>query len=576
MRFASRALAETAVVVSVADNIGAIGFAAVVDFIVALLLIHIVLFRQWPPYKAVHPGLIVYTGLATMLATVWVSIRYGMWGDVVDCSGVSLAMFSLGALFSCGVVRVYRYHNVLVRHSGVMLPVTVQVATLLLPFLIGPAMVLARADDATPTFDSTAGECLETWQPPDISEWVAAGILAAVALALAFRLRIVRSQAPHEFLSAVATSASLALAVVSLPLVETIMRDTADETAMHRRRTAMLVITALVGMVVVAAPVLHPLRLLVFKDDEFNSGGVYGFGKWGKQTESAQDVHVQSQIRWVDNLVRRPGRDALGQASATDAACFLDMVARDEEEDYCLRQAATMRILDTYLRDGAPRFVPLSAECRGGIVRSMASSVYTFGRAREEILDRLNRTAAEQGERGPMNHTRSEKVNSNNNNAGNDNDTCGRTQKNSGKRSKRDGVRPRPAPRGQQHNTGRPKLFFSGAASKSRKCIRGIEMQTNTNGKSNRADERSLNDSVTVKFGLKNDREDDTFSYTSSAKTHFSVRVADGEGSNGLAIVRASSDESDDDDLGEVSRAIANPIFGDMTRAVGRQPKNKR
>ncbi|CAN0496591.1 unnamed protein product, partial [Ectocarpus sp. 12 AP-2014] len=61
MRFASRALAETAVVVSVADNIGAIGFAAVVDFIVALLLIHIVLFRQWPPYKAVHPGLIVYT-----------------------------------------------------------------------------------------------------------------------------------------------------------------------------------------------------------------------------------------------------------------------------------------------------------------------------------------------------------------------------------------------------------------------------------------------------------------------------------------------------------------------------------
>lgn len=61
-----------------------------------------------------------------------------------------------------------------------------------------------------------------------------------------------------------------------------------------------------------------------------------------------------------------------------------------------------MRILDTYLRDGAPRFVPLSAECRGGILRSMASSVYTFGRAREEILDRLRRTAAEQGERGPM------------------------------------------------------------------------------------------------------------------------------------------------------------------------------
>ncbi|CAN0289488.1 unnamed protein product [Ectocarpus sp. 4 AP-2014] len=461
-----------------------------------------------------------------------------------------------------------------------------KVATALLPFLIGPAMVLARAGDAIPTFDSTAGECLETWQPPGISEWVAAGILAAIALALAFRLRVVRSQAPHEFLSAVVTSASLALAVVSLPLVESIMRDTADETAMHRRRAAMLVITALAGMMVMAAPVLHPLWLLVFKDEEFNSGGVYGFGKRGKQTESVQDVHMQNQIRWVDNLVRKRGRDALGPASATDAACFLDMVARDEEEDYCLRQAATMCILDTYLRDGAPRFVPLSAECRGGILRSMAASVYTFGRAREEILDRLRRTAAEQGERGPMNHTRSEKTNNSNINAGNDgnlshssggsdNDTRGRTQKNSGKRSKRDGVRPRPAPRGQQQNNEKPKLFLSRAANKSRKSIRGIEMRTNSNGENNSAGERSLNDSVAVEFGLKKDREDDTFSYTSSARTQFSVSVAGGGGSNGLGIARASSDESDDEDLGEASRAIANPIFGHTSRAVGRQPKNK-
>ncbi|CAM9128093.1 unnamed protein product [Ectocarpus sp. 6 AP-2014] len=588
MRFASRSLAKTAVVVSVADNIGAIGFAAVVDFIVAFLLIHIVLFRRWPPYKAVHPGLIVYTGLATMLTTVSVSVRYGMWGDVVSCTAGCLARVSLGALFSCGVVRVYRYHNVLVSHSGVMLPVTVQVATLLLPFLIGPVMVLARGSDATPTFDTTAGECLETWPLPGISEWAAAGILAATALALAFRLRVVRSQAPHEFLSAVATSASLALAVVSLPLVESIVTDTADETAMHRRRTAMLVITALAGMVVMAAPVLHPLWLLVFKDEEFNSGGVYGFGKRGKQTESVQDVHMQNQISWVDTLVRKRGKDALGPESATDAACFLDTVERDEAEDYCLRQAATMRILDTYLRDGAPRFVPLSAECRGGILRSMASSVYTFGRAREEILDRLRRTAAEQGERGPMNHKRSETANNSNNyyavndgnlshsSGGSDNDTCGRTQTNSGKHSKRDGVRPRPTPRGQQQNNEKPKLFLSRAASKSRKCIHGIEMRTNNNGINNDAGERPFNDSVAVEFGLSKDREDDIFSYTSSAKTQFSVSVAGGGGSNGLGIVRASSDESDDEDLGEASRAIANPIFGHTSRAVGRQPKNKR
>ncbi|CAM9943004.1 unnamed protein product, partial [Ectocarpus fasciculatus] len=353
MRFAGRALGEAAVVVSVAQNIGAVGFAAVVDFIVAILLIHIVLRRQWPPYKAVHPGLILYTGLATMLATVWVSVRYGMWGDVVGCTtGVCLAWVSVGALFSCGAVRVYRYHNVLVRHSGVMLPVTVQVATLVLPFLIGPAMILARSGDATPTFDTAAGECLESWPLPGISEWVVAGTLAATALALAFRLRVVRTQAPHEFLSAVATSASLGFAAVALPFVESVMRDAADETVMHRRRTAMLVITALAGIVVVAAPALQPLWLLVYKDEEFNSGGVYG-GKWGEQTQSAQDVHLQSQIGWVDTLVRKRGRDMLEPASAADAACFLDMVARDEAEDYCLRQVRAFRFVSLSVLCGA-------------------------------------------------------------------------------------------------------------------------------------------------------------------------------------------------------------------------------
>lgn len=217
-----------------------------------------------------------------------------------------------------------------------------------------------------------------------------------------------------------------------------------------------------------------------------------------------------------------------------------------------------------------------------------------------------------------QNHTRSKKSNSSNNNAGNDsdhshsyrcsnNDTCGTTQSNSGNCSNRVGVRPRSTPSGQldrriavpttstclddsgineqrragddeQNDTKAPKLFLSRAASKARNSMRGIEMPTNSTGKSKRACERSLNDRVTiaVAFGLKKDREDDTFSYT-SAKTQFSVSIAGGGGSiaSGLGVVRASSDESDDDDLGEASRAIPNPIFGDTSRAVGRQPKIK-
>lgn len=63
----------------------------------------------------------------TILATAAVSVRYGMWGDIVGCSTVAcLAWLCLGGLFSCGLLRVYRYHDVLVRHNGIMFPVTVQ------------------------------------------------------------------------------------------------------------------------------------------------------------------------------------------------------------------------------------------------------------------------------------------------------------------------------------------------------------------------------------------------------------------------------------------------------------------
>ncbi|CAM9641096.1 unnamed protein product, partial [Hapterophycus canaliculatus] len=111
----------------VAQYLGAVGFAASVSFAMILLLIHVVLRREWPPYKAMIPGLVVYTGIATILATTAVSVRYGMWGDIVGCSTAAcLAWLCFGSLFSCGLVRVYRYHDVLVRHSGIMFSVTVQ------------------------------------------------------------------------------------------------------------------------------------------------------------------------------------------------------------------------------------------------------------------------------------------------------------------------------------------------------------------------------------------------------------------------------------------------------------------
>ena len=52
-------------------------------------------------------------------------------------------------------------------------------------------------------------------------------------------------------------------------------------------------------------------------------------------------------------------------------------------------QAATMRILDRYVREGSPMFIPLSSWCRRSILMSRATSPFMFGRAREEVIESM-------------------------------------------------------------------------------------------------------------------------------------------------------------------------------------------
>lgn len=97
-------------------------------------------FRR-PPFQLIHSFLIyvrqnnapfntppLWGHMQAIILTIVVSIRYGMWGEVMGCQAkVILTWLSLGALSSCGFLRVYRYHDILVKHDGVMWPITWQV-----------------------------------------------------------------------------------------------------------------------------------------------------------------------------------------------------------------------------------------------------------------------------------------------------------------------------------------------------------------------------------------------------------------------------------------------------------------
>lgn len=94
-------------------------------------------------------------------------------------------------------------------------------------------------------------------------------------------------------------------------------------------------------------------------------------------------------------------------------------------------------------------------------------------------------------------------------------------------------------------------------------------------------------DNVAVAFGLREDKEDDnsslgggsSYAYESSASKHYSVgTVGSGSapdgGCGGSAGVCGGNVE-DQHHLKLASSVIVNPIFGDRSRAVGRQPQRK-
>ncbi|CAN0078184.1 unnamed protein product, partial [Pylaiella littoralis] len=123
----------------------AIGLAVVVDVAAALLVAHVMCEASWPAYAGTIPQLVVFSSLAAIVATIGVSMRYGMWGAVGEEVGCNTAVWvswlGLGALFSTGLLRVFRYHDVLVKHSSTMSPVVCQLLGLMLPCTMAPALL---------------------------------------------------------------------------------------------------------------------------------------------------------------------------------------------------------------------------------------------------------------------------------------------------------------------------------------------------------------------------------------------------------------------------------------------------
>lgn len=135
-----------------------------------------------------------------MLVNLAVAMRYGWWGVVsgtseplAGCNAEAWLLWSgAGLFFACSFLRVYRYHNVLVLHDGVMCPVLLQLATVVSPFLVPPAYFLTHAGFVA--FDQDTQECERQSDGPEAFAFGFMVVLVAATVALTYSLRGIEPQ----------------------------------------------------------------------------------------------------------------------------------------------------------------------------------------------------------------------------------------------------------------------------------------------------------------------------------------------------------------------------------------------
>ncbi|CAM9524273.1 unnamed protein product [Ectocarpus sp. 12 AP-2014] len=282
-------------------------------------------------------------------------------------------------MFTCAFLRVYRSHSVLLWHNGFMWSVPLQLGITIMPFVLTPAALNSGADALV--FDEETNECERDSEMPEAIAVGFMALLAAATAALTCRLQAVRFQAPEESSAAVSTSVVVLAATLGLPTLHEGLEAERDE-----RRRAMLVASSLTSLAIVALPLWGAITSFVLaRDHEVVASGEFGLVR-AHQPGDLQNI-TQDRIK-VKNLASSPeGRDMPESLAMT--SFFSDSLDRECLRDYFLLQASTMRILDLYIREGAPVSIPLSSCCRDEMLTSKASFAFIFETARQEVMTRM-------------------------------------------------------------------------------------------------------------------------------------------------------------------------------------------
>ncbi|CAN0273478.1 unnamed protein product, partial [Ectocarpus sp. 12 AP-2014] len=276
-------------------------------------------------------------------------------------------------------IRVYRMWRILIKHDDKMWHTGHQILFMSSLSLI--PVVATWAVPHTGYFDEAANTCSTT----TFSSIVVLGMDALGFLAICYlwfvcarQLKWVRKQF-NEYETMKRTLLYMTITLASYGVIVVYLL--ADDLVLGRRVSVFYPL--LTTYILLWGSIREPFMMKILGDDEYLWSYTKGFAQLPSPAQLKASLAEQLSVDQLRDEFRRYIKTKVAQELID---FYLDSLDREEVAGFFERQAATMRIVDQYIKEGARDQVNVSGACREKILATDVTAFDIFDEARAEVL----------------------------------------------------------------------------------------------------------------------------------------------------------------------------------------------
>ncbi|CAB1110198.1 unnamed protein product [Ectocarpus sp. CCAP 1310/34] len=352
-----------------------LGFVATFQTVALLVCAHLLRWRKWPPYVTKNVDVVIIS--AARLPTR----QPGRPGDILAACDFErfLSWSTLCVHTVAFFIRVYRMWRILIKHDDQMWHTGHQILFMSSLSLI--PVVATWAVPHTGYFDEVANTCSTT----TFSTIVVLGMDALGFLAICYlwfvcarQLKWVRKQF-NEYETMKRTLLYMTITLASYGVIVVYLL--ADNLVLGRRVSVFYPL--LTTYILLWGSIREPFMMKILGDDEYLWSYTKGFAQLPSPAQLKASLAEQLSVDQLRDEFRRYIKTKVAQELID---FYLDSLDREEVADFFERQAATMRIVDQYIKEGARDQVNVSGACREKILATDVTAFDIFDEARAEVL----------------------------------------------------------------------------------------------------------------------------------------------------------------------------------------------